>query len=125
MQTRQTVLAISISHREDEMERNPLQTHREGLQLGKGPASGEKRQLGPQAISILRLIFLIHLQAMLLSAQPRADREQRATEQRRGAKSALGGGRAALSGPSYIQGDPGRGCRQGRTEERMSRDSAQ
>lgn len=76
MQPRQTVLAPSISHREDEMERKPLQTHMEGLQLGKVPASGEKQQLDPQAISILTVIFPVHLQAMLLSAQCRADREQ-------------------------------------------------
>lgn len=84
---RQGVLAPSISHREDEMERNPLQTHIKGLQVGRGPASGEKRQLDPQATSILTWIFLIHL---LLSAQHRADGEQKATEQRRGAESARG-----------------------------------
>jgi len=56
------------------MERSPLQTQRAGLQLGRGPASGEKRQLEPQAISTLTPVFLVHFQAMLLSTQRRADR---------------------------------------------------
>lgn len=47
VQPRQTVLALAISHREDEMERNPLQTHMEGAQKETGSASAEKRQLDP------------------------------------------------------------------------------
>lgn len=58
--------------------------------MGSGPASGWKRQLDLQATSILTRIFVIQLQATLLSAQRRAAGGQRATEQRRGAESARG-----------------------------------
>lgn len=107
MQLRQTVLAFSISHREDEME-----THIKGLQLGRRPASGEKRQLDPQTISILTLAS----HATFCTAQ---------SSQGAASYGAAGGGRAALPGPSYVWKGPGRGCRQGRTEERISRDSTE
>lgn len=56
MQPRQTVLAHSISHGEDGMGK-PLQTHTEGLQLERGPASGEK-SLIPKLSPSLNLFSL-------------------------------------------------------------------
>lgn len=72
---------------------------------GRGPASGEKRKLDLQAISILTLI----------SPHPLASHAMFCT----GSYGAVGRCQVSAGG-GYIQRDPGRGCRQGRREERQA-----
>lgn len=114
MQPRQTVLALAINHREDEMERNPLQTHMEGLQMERVSKWGEEA-----AQSVLS-----YLQPYSDSPQPPASHAV-SYGAVRSCQGSAGGWQSSMAGPSYIWKDPRRRCRQSRTKERTCRDSTE